>query len=134
MGLSGCMKVGFLTAKSLKKYIWQFRQALVSDPSFHIFGLAETKLGPEVDDCHVDIPGYSVLRQDRNLGGGGDLLYVKKNQKAKRGKPSKIELIFCPVCKLHYRPPHVPLRSDRQLLHLLRSTCPEYSHKVIMGD
>ena len=35
---------------------------------------------------------------------------------------------------LVYRPPDVPLRSDRHFLRLLRSTYADYSHKAIMGD
>ena len=48
------MKVCFLNATSIKKHIWQFRQAVVSDLSFHVFEIAETRLGSEVDDCHID--------------------------------------------------------------------------------
>ena len=126
------LKAGFLNATSLKKHIWQFRQSLICDSSYHIFGVAETRLGPEVDDCHVEVPGYSVLRQDRNLGGGGIILYIKNNLKAKvlhtskttqRGKPLKTEYIFCAVWEGHssptlvvlvYRPPDVPLRPVKQ--------------------
>ena len=109
-------------------------------------------MGPEVDDCYVDIPSYSVLRQDHNLGGEGVPLYVKNNLKAEilysskttqQGKPLKIEFSFFAVWEgnspptlvvLVYRPPDVPLRSDRHFLRLLRFTFPEYSHKAIMGD
>ena len=98
-------------------------QALVGDSSFHVFGIAETRLEPEGDDCHIDIPSYSALRQDRNLGGESVLLYVKNNLNAKilhtskttqQGKPLKIEYIFCAVWEgrsspilvvLIYRPP-----------------------------
>ena len=110
------------------------------------------RLGPEIDDCHIDVPTYSVLRQDRNLAGVGILLYVKNNLKAKvlhtskttqQGKPLLPEYISCAVWEEHspptlivlvYRPPYVPTRSDKQLVRLLRSTCSDYSHKIIMGD
>ena len=67
-------------SRFFKKHIWSFRQTLVNDSSFHIFGIAKTRLGPEVDDCHVGVPGYSVSCQDYNLSGRGILLYLKKKQ------------------------------------------------------
>ena len=57
MALAGGMKVGFLNATSLKKHIWQFQDTLVNDSSFQIFGIAETRLDPDVDDGHVGIQG-----------------------------------------------------------------------------
>ena len=85
--------------------------------------MVETRLEPEIDDCHVEIQGYSLLREDTNLGGGGGFLsYVKNNLKAK-------EYIFCSAWSersppalvvLIYRPPDVLVRSDRQLIRLLR--------------
>ena len=85
------------------------------------------------------MPGYSVLRQNGNLAGGGILLYLKNNLKTKvlqtskttqQGKPLLPEYIFCAVWEecssttlivLFYRPPDVPIRSDKQLVRLLRS-------------
>ena len=64
-------KVGFLNATSLKKHIWEFRQYLTENNSYHHFGNAETTFGPEINDDIIIIPGYSVLRQDRNTRGGG---------------------------------------------------------------
>ena len=146
------IKAGFLNATSLTRHMWMFRQYPLNNSSFHFFGIAETRLGPTVPDSVVDIPGYSVLRQDRNTGGGGILLFVRNNLKAKvlhrssttqSGKPLKPEYLFCKVWEgnsppifvaVIYKPPDVPLKTDRRLLSTLRSCCSEYSHKVIMGD
>ena len=132
--------------------MWEFRQALLSDPSYDLFGVAESRLGPEVDDHLINVHGYSALRQDRNLSGGGVILYVKDNLKAKilhssdttqRGKPLRPEYLLGAVWEgnaaptlvaLVYRPPDVSLRADRKFVRLLRSTCSNYSHKIIMGD
>ena len=95
-----------MNVTSLKKHIGIFRQYLTKDNSFDIFGIAETRLGSEVHNNIVEIKGYSVLRQDRNLRGGGVLLYIRENLKAKIlltsnteqiGKPLKPEYIFCSV-------------------------------------
>ena len=51
--------------------------------SYHVVGVAETRLWPEIDDCLIDVRAYRVLRQDQNLGGVGIVLYVKNNLKGK---------------------------------------------------
>ena len=72
------LKVGFLNTSSLKKHIWQVRKYLTHDNSYHVFCIAETRLGHEVSDNIVNIPGYSTLWQDRNTHGGGILILLKK--------------------------------------------------------
>ena len=128
------------------------RDYLAFNNSYHLFGIAETRLGPEVNDNFINIPGYSVLRQDRNIRGGGILLYVKENLKAKvlfsstteqRGKPLKPEYIFCSVWEgnsiptlvvLVYRPPDVSIRSDRRFIEKLHNISMDFSHKIVLGD
>ena len=56
-------KVGFLNATSLKKHMWQFQQSLLNGSSYDLFGVAESRLGPEVDDCLINVQGYSAIRQ-----------------------------------------------------------------------
>ena len=76
---------------------------MAGDSSYHIFGVAESRLGEVVEDPIVGVEGYSVLRQDRNTEEGGVLLYVRNDLKAKvllrsntsqKGKPRKPEFIF----------------------------------------
>ena len=52
------MRVGFLNVNSLKAQIGKIRQFL-KDDSYHLFGVAESKLGPEVEDYLVRIDGYT---------------------------------------------------------------------------
>ena len=77
---------------------------MANDNSFDVFGVAETRLGSEVYDSIVEVSGYSIIRQNCNVRGGGVLLYIKKNVKAKvlyksktehPHKPLKPEYIFC---------------------------------------
>ena len=144
------IKVAFLNATSLKKHRSQLHQALSADSFYHVFGLVESRLKSEIDDCHIDMPGYSVLRQDHNPAGGGIILYVKNNLKKKVLHTSKTTQQCKPLLPeyitvweehspptlivLVYRPPNVPIRSDKQLVRILRSACSDYSHKIIMGD
>ena len=79
---------------------------LSENPDYHFFSIAESWLGPVVDDSLIHIEGYSVLRQDRNVNGGGVALYVRNDfqitiltysrteQPGKRGIP---EYLFCEV-------------------------------------
>ena len=46
---------------------------LLDDPTYHLFGIAGSRLRPSVDSGLINIQGY---RQDRNQGGGGILLYI----------------------------------------------------------
>ena len=52
------LKAGFLNATSLKAHITTFRQFLLSHPSYHLFGIAESRLGPNIRDDFVEIEGY----------------------------------------------------------------------------
>ena len=143
---------GFLNATSLKKHMWAFRHYLSTIQTYQLFGIAETRLGPSVDDSFGEIEGYSIIRQDRNTIGGGVLLYIQNSLKAKvlfksattqAGKPREPKYIFCIVWEgdsppiffaVIYIPPDVNFRSDSQFINRLRSFCSEYRHKIIMGD
>ena len=143
---SAALKASSLNAASLKKHIWEFWQALINNSSYHLFGIAEPRLGLEVTDSHVSIPGYSTIRQNRTSSGIGVCLYIEDNLNArvlhpskttKLGKPMKPEYLFCKLWEkasvpvlvvLVYKPPDVPIISDRKLISLLRSAgC---SHKI----
>ena len=70
--------MGFLDATSLKKHFWGFRQVLVDDPSYHMFGISEARFDSTVDSGLINIPVYIVIKLDRNRGGGEILLYAHK--------------------------------------------------------
>ena len=72
--------------------------------AYDLFGVVETQLGSEAGDVLVEVQRYSVLNQDRNTGGDGELLYVRNNLKVKilyhskttrAEKPLKPEHLFC---------------------------------------
>ena len=63
-------RVGFSNVNSLKAHIGEISQFSQDDPSYHLFGVAESKLGPEVKDYLVRIDGYTLFRQYREVGGG----------------------------------------------------------------
>ena len=54
----------------------------MQDKPFDILTLNETRLDSIVLDCEIGIPGYDVIRHDRNRnggGGGGVAIYNKNN-------------------------------------------------------
>ena len=82
------------------------RTYLAENPSYHLFGIAESWLGPVVDDGLIRIEGYSVIRQDRNINGGGVSLFVRgdfnitilpSSNTLGLGKPEIPEYLFCRV-------------------------------------
>ena len=44
-----------------------------------IIGITESKLDHTVPDLEVNLPGYDILRCDRNTNGGGVACYVRKD-------------------------------------------------------
>ena len=66
---------------SLKRHIEPVRQLLTGDLSYQILGVAETRVGPTVNDNLFNIPEYGIIRQDRNTGGGEVALYVRNTLK-----------------------------------------------------
>ena len=96
---------------------------ILDTSSYHIFGVAESRLGPVVDDNIIEIEGYSSIRQDRITEGGSIILYIHNSLRASVlacsdtttvGKPFKTEYLMCSVWSentlpvfvcLVYRPP-----------------------------
>ena len=71
-----------------------------------MFGIAESWLGPVVDDSLIQIKGYSIIRQDRNICGGVVALYVRNDFTVTKlaysntlgpGKLGIPEYLFCRV-------------------------------------
>ena len=93
-----------------------------------------------------------MVLQDRNINGGGVALYVRNHFKVKKlassntlgpGRPEIPEYLFCSVQQgnsppllvgVIYRPPKIAMQKDSEFFDVLRDLCPEYSHKIIMGD
>ena len=65
----GYLRAGFLNVNLIKAHISEIRQFLKDDPSHQLLGVAESKLGPEIEDYLVQIDGYTLDRQNRKVGG-----------------------------------------------------------------
>ena len=49
---------------------------LAADKRPHIIGIQETKLDSTVENSDINIDEYGIIRNDRNLSGGGVALYI----------------------------------------------------------
>ena len=146
------MQAGFINVNSLRAHIDQIRQFLNDNPSYDLFGIAETWLDSTVSDDVIRIPGFKVIRQDRNVNGGGVALLVKEHLRCeilttsnteRKGKPRRPEFIFCSITDnknppvlvaVIYRPPKIAFLKNVDLINSLRTLSGNYSHKIVMGD
>ena len=112
------LKVAHLNCVSLIKHFDEIR-SLITESGSDIMTLSETHLCSNIEDNEISIPGYTLLRRDRNRSGGGvamyiknDLIFVRKNELC---NDSDLELLvieikqdkqkpFLVIC--WYRPPN----------------------------
>ena len=106
------VRVGLLNATSLHKHMESFQQFLTTArPFYDIFGVAESRFSPEVDDKCIWITDYYVTRLDRNTRGECVALYVNNMYKATllcsspmnqaKRKPLIPEYIMCSMNAAH---------------------------------
>lgn len=103
-----------------------------------------------MDDECIQMDGFSVIRQDRNMQGGGVLLYIRNTYKAKyssstrqdEGKPLVPEYLMCSVQQgsvppvfvaVVYRAPNAKLINS-DLADVLERYSVGFNHRIIMGD
>lgn len=53
--------------------------AILSSDSIDFFVVEESKLGIDTPSSSFDYPNYNIIRRDRVKGGGGILIFIKKN-------------------------------------------------------
>ena len=51
----------------------------MQDKPFDILTLNETRLDDSISDSEVKIPGYDIVRRDRNRSGGGVAMFIRSN-------------------------------------------------------
>ena len=89
----------------------------------NIVCIVETWLSSDILDKEIHLPGYQLLRLDRNRHGGGILLYVHEMMSYKllvRGGPFNLEFISISVTS----PIINPRRMRRRVTVLGLSVCP----------
>ncbi len=64
------LKIASINVNSLLKHIEEIRHLLFKFP-FDIFAINEFKIDDSVMDGEISIPGFNLIRKDRNRAGGG---------------------------------------------------------------
>ena len=72
------LRIVHLNCRSIPKYLDELR-ILITSSDAHVVSFNETRLCPSISDSEVTIPGYSLIRSDRDRDGGGVLLAIKNN-------------------------------------------------------
>ena len=99
-------KVMSLNIFSLLPHIGELR-ILAADENPHVIDINETKIDSAINDSHIAIDEYDVIRKDRNSVGGGVALYVHKSVDFKRCDDlinSDIEAISAKIKIGKYKP------------------------------
>ena len=71
-------KITHLNCVSLLKYFDEIKQ-FICHTNIDILTLSETHLSSEIDDGEIAVPGYCLVRRDRNRHGGGLATYIKND-------------------------------------------------------
>ena len=118
----------------------------VSEQRPHIICITETKIDSTIDNSHIEIDDYVVVRNDRNRHGGVVAMYIHKtvNYKSREDLAySEIESISIQVkvgnykpfiVTSVYRPPGKPVEYFNELDKLLNSIDAEDKETIYLGD
>ena len=69
-------KIGHLNITSLPKHIDELR-IFMHEESFDLLSINETRLDDSIHNDEVKIPGFDIVRKDRNRNGGGVAIYLR---------------------------------------------------------
>ena len=132
-----------LNVNSLLPKIEEIRH-IVKSSNAAVFGITESKLDQSILDCEVDIPGYDLLRCDRDRNGGGVACYIRQDLSyiPKNIFPITIENVFVDILLpktkpfsvgILYRPPNQNSFLDVVNENICKLS-PESTDVFILGD
>ncbi|CAB4006694.1 RNA-directed DNA polymerase from transposon BS, partial [Paramuricea clavata] len=113
---------------------------------FDIITLNKTRLDSSVLNGEIEIPGYDIVRRDRNRSGGGVAMYIRSNIPYTIRKdlfPGNLELICIEIKKFKskpqlittwYRPPNSSVELFSEFENFLKLLEDENKEIIITGD
>ena len=134
-----------LNARSLLPKLVEIK-TLALQSNAAVIGISETWLDDSISDSEIEIPNYAVLRTDRNRGGGGVCMYIRKNLSFNHRQDlqnDQLEVVFAdlllPKSKpiltgICYRPPKQTNFYDVMEHCLLHSVNLEERDAILLGD
>ena len=72
------LKVAHLNVDGMRSKLSQIR-ILLQEVKFDILAVSESKISNKIEDNVIKIEGYNIYRSDRNVNGGGVLIYYKES-------------------------------------------------------
>ena len=120
---------------------------LLHDNEIDLIGLCETRLHEKVADSDISIAGYKILRNDRDLNGGGVAMYVKESfpEPSVKLKSDSLELLVLELVPKNrksfflacwYRPPisGVDIQAFEDLRNELKNLDQNEKEMILVDD
>ena len=138
------ISVTHLNVRSLTKHIDEIR-AILSLNNIHILSFNETRLSADVANSEIALPGYTLVRRDRNRDGGGVLLAVSNDldfSEVSDNNFTNIEAVSVKVLlgskqiifSTIYRPPSADNSYFNKLLECMERLVSSAFDVVFLGD
>ena len=120
-------------------------EIVLNDHDIDIIGLSETRLDKTISDSEINISGYNIFRNDRDVNGGGVAIYVKTSlpEPAVRIKSDNLELISLEIAPKHakpflvvcwYRPPTAEGAAFENLREVFKNLDNDSKEIIFVGD
>ena len=118
------LKIASLNINSLLRHVDELR-LMLSNSEIDVFAINESKIDNSVKGSEISIPGYNMIRRDRNRFGGGVVGYIREIHSFYERKDlnsDDLEMICIEICKPRsrpflisawYRPPNSKKLSDK---------------------
>ena len=118
---------------------------MLKDHDIDIIGLSETRLDKTISDSEVNINGFNIFRNDRDVNGGGVAIYVKASlPEPKVGiKSDNLEFISLEIAPKHaksflvvcwYTPPTADDAAFENLREVLKKLDKDSKEIILVGD
>ena len=140
------IQIGHLNINSMGGFkMFELKEILASN-CFAIFVVGETKLDSTFPTSQIAVPGYKVIRKDRNKHGGGLVVYVRSSIVLTRLAHLETRMLETIIFKVYfnkkyylliaaYRPPSLSKSTwSHEIQSILDTTALDYPNIIIIGD
>ena len=144
---SNGLKIGHLNVRSLSDKIDEVR-FIIFETNLDIFCISETWLKDDINDDMIHIPGYTVVRRDRNCNkrGGGVCIYIRSNISFVYRNDfhnDVVEAVWIELPRTNsdkiivgslYRPPNADTEYFKNMIDILEIITSEGNEVIVLGD
>ena len=138
-------KLACININSLYKHIDEIRYILMSSP-LEVLAINESKLDNTITDGEIHIPGYVIIRKDRNRHGGGVAIYIKENISCSVRHdlaPDQLDMVCVEInlpynksflVSTWYRPPNANINVFEDYTKFVEKCDYENKQLIVLGD